>query len=141
MSKFNPGPECHGFNWGRAYRMSSPEFQFAHLQEAFEQSVSELNGDNENAPRTDIRCISPSVNEFSICRQALPYQQGSMVYVDHIFFRYNAGRILIEDTRAESMKFLMSFLNEDGQIRFQIDEEGGYLRWQIVRKYVEELLG
>lgn len=141
MSEFNPGPESHGFNWGMAYRMSSSEVQFARLQEAFEQSVSGLNGDNETAPRTDIRCISPSVDSFSICRQALPHQQGPFVYVDHIFFRYNAGRIIIDDNRGGLVKILTSALNQNGRIRFQIDEEGDYLRWQIVRKYLEILLG
>ena len=138
MSKFNPGPESHRFNWGSAYRMSSTEIQFARLQEAFEQSVLALNGDyDDDDPRTDIRFYSHEEgNRFYICRQP-----GS-VSVDHIIFSHNAGRILIsDDSSSGSMEILTSVLNEDGQIRFQINGEGAYLRWQIVRKYLERLLG
>ncbi len=125
-------PKDHDFNWVRARRECVVAVEFKFLKDSVKKSVDEF-----GEPRAfEVR--EPSPRELYVCRYNIAQQEYGVMFALTEEAGGNRHIEVINNTREGSFKVTL-VLNEKGRCRYQVDGEGEYLRWQIVRRALEPL--
>ena len=130
--------EHDDFNWVEARNNCSIAKVFEALKQTVEANIKErqeqLGAGSSRSPRLEDR----GSHEFMVVRDSPFNAVGFRLQGDHIFIEDSTnGKPLFELTVA---------LNDDGECRFKVAVEGGladereFLRWQVVRKAIEDTL-
>lgn len=141
MSTKQDPAKKHDYNWVKARRECSLPCEIQKLHDAVQASVEERRKDVKSDRSADVEFKENLETNFSVCHRAFP-RYGHDVYDWCVHFTLESDKI--EVTQASPKQPRKSFaltltLNDDGECRYQVDGEGEYLRWQVVRKVLEEL--
>ena len=132
-------PKDHDFNWVEARRNCSFSTEYIEFKNAVKRSVEERRKDLPDDRGADVRFKEESnePTKFSVHR-GTPGHEGHTM----ILFSLVDGEILVAQAKGfhQTSRPRMSLtLNDQGECRYKIGDEGPYLRWQVVRWAVEAL--
>lgn len=137
----NRDPTQHDFNWVKARRQCSLSCEMQKLHDAVQASVKERFKDVETDLSADVVFTKDSETHFTVCHRAFPrYSQSDYDWCVH--FTLESDKIEVTHAipkRTRKIFALTLTLYDDGECRYQVNGEGEYLRWQVVRKVLEEL--
>ena len=128
--------EYNEFNWVKSRQNCSVDAQFQLLQSTVKANVTERKehlGENGGVKLT---FESSSETEFRVTRR--DSSSGSKGVV----FRRREDFIFVQDDEDGDKTFTLKPVpNDDGECKFKVDgEEGEFLRWQVARKALEDIL-
>ena len=124
----------HDFNWVKARRECVVVLEFERLKDAVMASIRE-------AQEAGVEVREASAHELWVGLSASP-EYGVLFSLEG----YNGGprHIRVVDYaagKADAKSFGVTLvLNDNGECRYQIDGEGEYLRWHVIRRALEPLL-
>ena len=131
-------PKDHDFDWVSATEECSLAYHFAKLE-----ATAKYAGDTRQEAHKRRHSESRTIYRFQI------EQEGKIFLVCRddecsgtgVRFTMKDDHILAEETRERTQSKITLTLNEDGECRYQIDgKEKEYLRWQVLRKTLKDLL-
>ena len=127
----------HDFNWIRELQNCTLQAQFACIRMDCQEAVRQRNLKHEDFKENhngrsmfDIKSIE-KLDSFHVWRND---DSGHDVH-----FTLQAGVVKITAKSGKEMIVKLT-LTDGGECRFKIDDESGFLRWQVVRRALEELL-
>ena len=123
-------PKDSDFDWVTARRECSIAHEFIQLQRLAEQNVAERQKDLGKS------LLLQTDPPFAICRQA--YGLKSWSWVVTFFIVGNEIHVRNHDGSVKSTLTLT--LNDAGECRYRIDGKGEFVRWQVLRRFLEPLL-
>ena len=128
--------EYNEFNWVEARQNCSVDAQFKLLQDTVEANVTKRQehlGANSKVILTFERTTK---SQFRVMREAPSSYQCIMFLLrgEHI-------SVVQDEMNGKQLFDLTVTPNDDGECRFKVDgEEGEFLRWQVARKALEDIL-
>ena len=128
------------FDWVKALHNCSPLIEFTLIKRAAEQNVKQR---QQFLPSSiPIRFVFRDIDAagFQVAREPQPGAAG--VISDVNFTLVDQKSIYIHGTvlGKKVSSTLTLTLNDDGECRFKVDGEGEFLRWQVMRRFLEKLL-
>jgi hypothetical protein len=129
-------PDDHDFNWVKARHECSVKFEFECLRKDIEKCRDARMHQLGKERRTQIIVRS---NADSICVESRNNQDG---IPPAVIFDLHCDHILVRSqlpNPVEELKLMLT-LDNDGKCQFQINGEGAYKRWQVLRRTLEGLL-
>ena len=128
----------HGFDWMRAYLACSIAYEFALLKGDAEKATGRyVEALKKKGPQSTFQFQCEACKEeydyFVVSRTSRQFQRsGSTVTFtrqdDHIEVAVHEAK----NDEATKHKITLT-LNNEGQCRYQIDGDGEYLRWQVLK--------
>lgn len=126
-------PKDHDFDWVKARRECVLPHEYRKLKDAVRQDIE---GADDRAGKVQAREISTT--DFWVYRTIYGSESGVSFLLSNDKYG-NPGHIFITDHK--KMEFTVTLvLNDEGECRYQIDGEGEYLRWQVVRRALESFM-
>ena len=110
------------------------------LRDSVQASVEERRKEAETDHSADVVFTKISENHFSVCHRAVP-RYGSVDYGWCVHFELKSNKINVTQSSRKGPKNSFDVtltLIDKGKCRYQIDGKGKYLRWQVVRKALEQ---
>ena len=123
--------EDSDFNWVEARQNCSVTTEFEALRQTVEANVKERQRQLGEGSGASPRFRNNSTHEFTVVRNA-PLKVAA--------FCLRGDHIVVEDNNGSKQLDLTLALNDDGECRFKVDGNGECLRWQVVRKPIEDIL-
>ena len=139
----DPNPhERHDFDWAKACRQFSLEREFSALREAVKQTVKVVQDDPPTGAFPQAFKFEEYGPDERMMFSVLQYVMGNAFRGVH--FTLVSGGIIADSSSTsgvETSRKLTVYMTEAGEFRYQIDGKGSYLRWQVVRGVLGEMLG
>ena len=134
----NEAPQCHDFDWVTARHECSVANEFVRLRECVRASVAKRRKLRPEKAQVDFN-FTPAEDDFTVRRHPV---QGTYGDTYNVTFSLHTDHISVttdwQGTNASSS--LRVTLNDAGECRITIDNEGEYLRWQVARRMLCGLL-
>ena len=127
--------EYDDFNWVEARQNCSVVAHFKLLQETVKANVNERQQQLGEDAHPKVTFESGSKTEFRAMRN------GRSSGFKGVVFRLREDHVVVQhDLSGKHLFNLTVVLNDDGECRFKVDGEGEFLRWQVARKALEDIL-
>lgn len=130
-------PKDHDYDWVSATEECSVACEFARLQDNARRSIDTRNLKiNDPAEKFTLEIVTES--KFLV-RSCSGHFVSFAAYTDHIEVQ-SAGLGDHHETSPFTPRRLSLTLNEEAECRYQINGEGMYLRWQVMKHALKNLL-
>ena len=128
-------PTDPDFDWVTARHQCSLHFEFEKLKRDLERNTK-TRRDLAPVDRASEVAYKEDGNTCSVIRGPLPPAIGTTWSVT---FNLKEDRICVSNNFSKRPLSLTLTLNDYGECRFQIDGEGAFLRWQVIRRALESI--
>ncbi|MDE0102595.1 MAG: hypothetical protein OXN89_09460 [Bryobacterales bacterium] len=119
----------HAFNWVKARHECSMALEFRLIRKQVDRMVEERNSSTNGRVRFVVRRASTEV--FSV--------ENSAGMSQPVVFELSTRKIAVHRGFGCDPLELTLTLNDDGECRYRICGDGEYLRWQVIRRALEDL--
>ncbi len=124
------------FDWVGACIACRPKEQLEAIQSDVEDAVRKRNEELERIHAPVRMGFSSYGTGFCVSKDPVAgYHAGQ----DCVNFDEAADGFVIRDPRADGVRSVTPFLDDDGECRFRINGEGSRQRWQVIRLALEPL--
>ncbi len=129
-------PHEEDFDWVTARGKCSIEIEFKSLADLAKRDVERKNKISKKDSNTEYFAYKPEGSKFRVVKIKSDRTSKSIIFsLDGDIVSVCKGEIL-ED---EALFNITLTLNDEGECRYQIDGEGEFKTWQVLRKVLEPL--